>query len=111
MPSVADVAKVAEAVNSSLRNGKLADYAVTEPTETPDGLYYIFALHDVNRDLTFVPRSISDLVPSNPYVFKLMDGVDWSYVSQSHAILSGLTGSHKTTTMFAIFGASAWCRS
>lgn len=102
LPSVADVAKVAEAVNSSLRNGKLADYAVTEPTETPDGLYYIFALHDVNRDLTFVPRSISDLVPSNPYVFKLMDGVDWSYVSQSHAILSGLTGSHKTTTMFAI---------
>jgi len=65
LPSVADVAKVAEAVNSSLRNGKLADYAVTEPTETPDGLYYIFALHD-------------------------------------HAILSGLTGSHKTTTMFAI---------
>ena len=102
LPSVADVVKVSEAVNSSLRRGKLADYAVTEPIETPDGLYYIFELHDVNRDLTFVPRDISELVPSDPYVFKLMEGVEWSYVSQSHAILSGLTGSHKTTTMFAI---------
>lgn len=102
LPSIADVVKVSEAVNSSLRRGKLADYAVTEPTETPDGLYYIFELHDVNRDLTFIPAGISDLVPSDPYVFKLMSGVDWSYVSQSHAILSGLTGSHKTTTMFAI---------
>lgn len=102
LPSVADVDKVSEAVNSSLRNGRLADYAVTEPTETPDGLYYIFELHDVNRDLTFVPEVISELVPSDPYVFQLMKGVTWSYVSQSHAILSGLTGSHKTTTMFAI---------
>ena len=102
LPSVADVVKVSEAVNSSLRRGKLANYAVTEPTETPDGLYYIFELHDVNRDLTFIPRGISDLVPSDPYVFKLMSGVDWSYVSQSHAILSGLTGSHKTTTMFVM---------
>lgn len=102
LPSVADVVKVSEAVNSSLRRGKLADYAVTEPIETPDGLYYIFELHDVNRDLTFVPRDISELVPSDPYVFKLMEGVEWSYVSQSHAILSGLTGSHKTTTMCAI---------
>lgn len=104
LPSVADVVKVSEAVNSSLRRGKLADYAVTEPTETLDGLYYIFELHDVNRDLTFIPRGISDLVPSDPYVFKLMSGVDWSYVSQSHAILSGLTGSHKTTTMFVMLG-------
>lgn len=102
LPGIADVTKVSEAVNSSLRFGKLADYAVTEPIETPDGLYYIFELHDVNRDLTFVPRDISELVPSDPYVFKLMEGVEWSYVSQSHAILSGLTGSHKTTTMFAI---------
>lgn len=102
LPSIADVVKVSEAVNSSLRRGKLADYAVTEPTETPDGLYYIFELHDVNRDLTFIPAGISDLVPSDPYVFKLMSGVDWSYVSQSHAILSGLTGSHKTTTMFVM---------
>ena len=102
LPSVADVVKVSEAVDSSLRRGKLANYAVTEPTETPDGLYYIFELHDVNRDLTFIPRGISDLVPSDPYVFKLMSGVDWSYVSQSHAILSGLTGSHKTTTMFVM---------
>ena len=54
LPSVADVVKVSEAVNSSLRRGKLANYAVTEPTETPDGLYYIFELHDVNRDLTFI---------------------------------------------------------
>lgn len=102
LPSVADVTKVSEAINSSLRNGKLADYAVTEPTETPDGLYYIFELHDVNRDLTFTPEVISDLVPSDPYRIKLMKGVTWSYVNQSHAILSGLTGSHKTTTMFAI---------
>lgn len=102
LPSVADVDKVSEAITSSIRNGKLADYAVTEATETPDGLYYIFELHDVNRDLTFTPKVISDLVPSDPYSIKLMEGVTWSYVSQSHAILSGLTGSHKTTTMFAI---------
>lgn len=76
LPGIADVAKVSEAVNSSLRFGKLADYAVTEPTETPDGLYYIFELHDVNRDLTFVPRDISELVPSDPYVFKLMEGLN-----------------------------------
>ena len=102
LPSVADIEKVTEAVNSSLRYGKLADFAVTEPTETPDGLYYIFELHNVNRDLTFVPKDILDLVPSDPYVFKLMNGTNWSYVGQSHAILSGLTGSHKTTTMFAL---------
>jgi hypothetical protein len=102
LPSVADVAKVSEAINSSLRTGKLADYAVTEPIETPDGLYYIFELHDVNRDLTFVPQGINDLIPDNPYIFKLMEGVEWSYESQPHAIISGLTGSHKTTTMYAL---------
>lgn len=102
LPSVSDVEKVAVAINSSLRRGKLADYAVTEPIETPDGLFYIFELNDVSRDLTFVPEEVMDLVPSDPYCFHLMEGVDWSFVSQPHAIISGLTGSHKTTTMMSL---------
>ena len=102
LPSVSDVEKVAVAINSSLRRGKLANYAVTEPIETPDGLFYIFELNDVSRDLTFVPEKVMDLVPSDPYCFHLMEGVDWSFVSQPHAIISGLTGSHKTTTMMSL---------
>lgn len=102
LPSLADSGKVGEAITSSLRVGRYADYAVSNPHETPDGLYYRYELVDVNRDLTYRPRTISDLVPSDPYKFQLMEGLEWSYQSQAHAIISGLTGSRKSSTMRAI---------
>lgn len=105
LPSVSDVAKVAEAVNSSLRTGKYAGYAVSEPIQTADGLYYRFELSDVTTDLSYVPRSIEDLVPEDPYRLQLMSGNEplyWDYPSQPHAIISGLTGSYKTTTALAL---------
>lgn len=104
LPSVSDIAKVAEAVTSSLRVGKFADYAVSEPLQTPDGLYYEFELTDVNRDLTFCPGSVDELVPEDPYKFRLMTNLVWDYPSQAHAVLSGVTGSFKTTTALAILG-------
>lgn len=102
LPSVSDIAKVAEAVTSSLRAGKFADYAVSEPHQTSDGLYYEFELTDVNRDLTFCPSSVDELVPEDPYKFRLMTNLVWDYPGQAHAVLSGLTGSFKTTTAMAI---------
>lgn len=102
LPSVSDIASVADAVNSSLRKGKFADYAVSEPIQTPDGLFYVFELDDVNRDLTFYPKEIEELVPADPYKIRLMDDLYWSYSTQPHAILSGLTGSFKTTTALSI---------
>lgn len=74
LPSLADSGQVGEAITSSLRVGRYADYAVSNPHETPDGLYYRYELVDVNRDLTYRPRAIGDLVPSDPYKFRLMEG-------------------------------------
>lgn len=105
LPSVADLEKVAEAINSSLRKGKFANYAVSEPLQTADGLYYLFELNDVNTNLSFIPKRIEDLVPDDPYSFKLLAGsspVFWDYPNQPHALLSGLTGSFKTTTAYLI---------
>lgn len=102
LPGVADVAKVAEAVNSSLRKGRFANFAVSEPIQTADGLYYEFELSDVNRDLTFYPEKLEDLVPDDPYRIRLMSNVTWDYPSEPMAIISGLTGSFKSTTMFAM---------
>lgn len=102
LPSVADMDKVAEAVNSSLRFGKFADYAVSDPIQTADGLYYVFELVDVNRDLTFRPKDVLELVPENPYKIKLMEGVYWDFPSQPMALIAGQSGSFKTTTMRAM---------
>jgi hypothetical protein len=111
LPSVASVEDVSDAINSSLRKGRFADYAVSEPIQTADGLYYIFELTDVNKNLTVVPKRVNDLVSDDPYSFKLLDGqnpIYWDYPSQPHALISGQTGSYKSTfARYLIWSAAA----
>lgn len=88
-------------INNGFR-GRYKDYAVKTFKENLDGLSYIFKLENVNSNKRLEPRSINDLVVDDKYSFVLQQGLIWKLNEQPHAIVTGKTGSGKSTFLLSL---------
>lgn len=101
LPSMNNVDELIILVSNSFR-GKYKSYAVVDFVESDDTLSFEFTLEDVNVNKTFIPKALKDVKTSDCYKIKLQNDLIWQLNKAPHGIISGVTNSGKTTTIYQI---------
>ncbi len=101
LPSMNNIDELIILVSNSFR-GKYKNFAVVDFCEADDTLSFNFVLENVNVVKTFTPKSLSDVKTSDCYKIKLQNDLIWQLNKAPHGIISGVTNSGKTTTIYQI---------
>lgn len=101
LPSMNNVDELIILVSNSFR-GKYKSYGVVDFVESDDTLSFEFTLEDVNVNKTFIPKTLKDVKTNDCYKIKLQNDLIWQLNKACHGIISGVTNSGKTTTIFQI---------
>ena len=101
LPSMNNVDELIILVSNSFR-GKYKNFAVVDFNEADDTLSFNFTLEDVNIIKTFIPKSLKEVKTSDCYKIKLQNDLIWQLNKAPHGIISGVTNSGKTTTIYQI---------
>lgn len=101
LPAMNNVDDLIILVSNSFR-GKYKSYAVVDFVESDDTLSFNFTLEDVNIIKTFTPKSLKEVKTDSCYKIKLQNDLIWQLNKAQHGIISGVTNSGKTTTIFQI---------
>lgn len=88
-------------INSSLR-GPNRNYIVDDVYRSDDFTKNIYILVDVRKIKRLEPKEKIELLSKQKNSFKLMEGVEWDLLKSPHALITGKTGSGKTTMLDAI---------
>lgn len=83
-------------------NGKFKDYAVTDSYIQDDYSAFVFILENVNISKRLIPKKVDELVTDDPYKIKIQKGLIWDMNSAAHCLVSGKTGSSKSTFLFSV---------
>lgn len=101
LPSMNNIDELIILVSNSFR-GKYKNFAVVDFVESDDTLSFNFILEDVNVNKTFTPKSLKDVKTNDCYKIKLQKDLVWQLNKAHHGIISGVTNSGKTTTIYQI---------
>ena len=101
LPSMNNIDELIILVSNSFR-GKYKNFAVVDFVESDDTLSFNFILEDVNVNKTFTPKSLKDVKTNDCYKIKLQKDLVWRLNKAHHGIISGVTNSGKTTTIYQI---------
>lgn len=101
LPAMNNVDELIILISNSFR-GKYKNYAVVDFVESDDTLSFKFILEDVNVVKTFIPKSLKDVKTNDCYKIKLQKDLVWQLNKAHHGIISGVTNSGKTTTIYQI---------
>jgi hypothetical protein len=101
LPSMNNVDELIILISNSFR-GKYKNFAVVDFVESDDTLSFKFTLEDVNIIKTFIPKSLKDVKTDDCYKIKLQNDLIWQLNKAPHGIISGVTNSGKTTTIYQI---------
>ena len=101
LPAMNNVDELIILISNSFR-GKYKNFAVVDFNEADDTLSFEFTLEDVNVNKTFTPKSLKDVKTSDCYKIKLQNDLIWQLNKACHGIISGVTNSGKTTTIYQI---------
>lgn len=101
LPAMNNVDELIILVSNSFR-GRYKNFAVVDFNEADDTLSFNFTLEDVNIIKTFIPKSLKDVKTNDCYKIKLQNGLIWRLNKAPHGIISGVTNSGKTTTIYQI---------
>ena len=101
LPSMNNIDELIILVSNSFR-GKYKNFAVVDFVESDDTLSFNFILEDVNVNKTFIPKSLKDVKTNDCYKIKLQNDLIWRLNKANHGIISGVTNSGKTTTLYQI---------
>lgn len=101
LPAMNNVDELIILISNSFR-GKYKNYAVVDFVESDDTLSFKFILEDVNVVKTFIPKSLKDVKTNDCYKIKLQKDLIWQLNKAHHGIISGVTNSGKTTTIYQI---------
>lgn len=101
LPSMNNIDELIILVSNSFR-GKYKNFAVVDFVESDDTLSFNFILEDVNVNKTFTPKSLKDVKTNDCYKIKLQNDLIWRLNKANHGIISGVTNSGKTTTLYQI---------
>ncbi len=92
-----DLDKIAELVSSAVGD----KFRITSKSVAQDESWFDFVVSPVNRDLLFVPRSITDLLQP-PYNVKLQNGLKINFGKLPHLCVFGKTSAGKSTVLWVI---------
>ena len=101
LPSMNNIDELIILVSNSFR-GKYKNFAVVDFVESDDTLSFNFILEDVNVNKTFTPKFLKDVKTNDCYKIKLQNDLIWRLNKANHGIISGVTNSGKTTTLYQI---------
>lgn len=101
LPAMNNIDELIILVSNSFR-GKYKNFAVVDFVESDDTLSFNFTLEDVNIIKTFTPKSLQDVKTNDCYKIKLQKDLIWQLNKAPHGIISGVTNSGKTTTIYQI---------
>lgn len=103
LPSMNDIDVLSKIVSNAFRH-KYKDYAVIDFKESDDALSFAFVLEDVNINKTLVYKTVDDMMNKDLYTIELHKDhlLTWQADKQPHAIISGATGTGKTTLLYNI---------
>lgn len=101
LPSMNNVDELIILISNSFR-GKYKNFAVVDFNEADDTLSFNFKLEDVNVIKTFIPKSLKEVKTNDCYKIKLQNDLIWQLNKAPHGIISGVTNSGKTTTIYQI---------
>lgn len=101
LPSMNNVDELIILISNSFR-GKYKNFAVVDFNEADDTLSFNFTLEDVNIIKTFTPKSLKEVKTDSCYKIKLQNDLIWQLNKAQHGIISGVTNSGKTTTIYQI---------
>ena len=101
LPAMNNVDELIILISNSFR-GKYKNFAVVDFVESDDTLSFNFILEDVNVNKTFIPKSLKDVKTNDCYKIKLQNDLIWRLNKANHGIISGVTNSGKTTTLYQI---------
>ena len=101
LPSMNNIDELIILISNSFRR-KYKNYAVIDFVESDDTLSFNFTLEDVNIIKTFTPKSLKEVKTDSCYKIKLQNDLIWQLNKAQHGIISGVTNSGKTTTIFQI---------
>lgn len=101
LPAMNNVDELIILISNSFR-GKYKNFAVVDFNEADDTLSFNFTLEDVNIIKTFTPKSLQDVKTNDCYKIKLQNDLIWQLNKAPHGIISGVTNSGKTTTIYQI---------
>ena len=101
LPNMDNVEILIKIVSNSFR-GKYKNLAVVDYIESDDFLSYTFYLEDVNIDKTIVVSDIQDLVQDKAYKIKIQSDTIIDFRKNPHFLISGKTGSGKSTFLLSI---------
>lgn len=96
-----DFESIADDINASL-NGKFAKYKIYKMLADETGNYFNYYLEDALTDKRFIPKTIEELIPNNPYEYRLQKNLAWNIAKQPHGMISGKTKSGKTSVILSI---------
>lgn len=101
LPAMNNLEDLIILVSNAFRK-KYKNYAVVDFIEQTDALSYEFILEDVNIIKTFEPKTLDDITTDSSYHIKLQKGLIWELEKNPHGLISGVTSSGKTTTLYLI---------
>lgn len=101
LPAMNNVDELIILISNSFR-GKYKNFAVVDFNEADDTLSFNFKLEDVNVIKTFTPKSLKEVKTDSCYKIKLQNDLIWQLNKAQHGIISGVTNSGKTTTIYQI---------
>ncbi|MDU3846267.1 MAG: FtsK/SpoIIIE domain-containing protein [Clostridium perfringens] len=101
LPAMNNVDELIILVSNSFR-GKYKNFAVVDFVEADDTLSFNFTLEDVNVIKTFTPKSLREVKTDDCYKIRLQNDLIWQLNKAPHGIISGVTNSGKTTTIYQI---------
>ena len=101
LPAMNNVDELIILVSNSFR-GKYKNFAVVDFVEADDTVSFNFTLEDVNVIKTFTPKSLREVKTDDCYKIRLQNDLIWQLNKAPHGIISGVTNSGKTTTIYQI---------
>ena len=101
LPGMNDLDILINNINSSFR-GKYKDFAIKSYSESLDGLSYTFVLENVNFSKRLVPKHLGEIICKDKYSLTLQKDLVWNLNSNPHCIVTGKTGSGKSTFLLSL---------